>query len=121
VNVLTTWLLKRKLLAELQLLSDLMSHHSTLRFDQETKMKSALFGAAAVAAVALASPALAQPVIQDPGYCAQFYPNANCQNLGWGNPYSGGYWRNSNAMMRGYVWSAEPDDYRYHGGPKYND
>jgi hypothetical protein len=58
-------------------------------------MKFALIGAATVAAAAFATPALAQQVIEDPGYCAQFYPNANCQNLGAGNPYTnGGYWRN---------------------------
>jgi len=86
-------------------------------------MKLALIGAAAVAAAAFASPALAQAVIEDPGYCAQFYPNANCQNLGPGNPYTdGGYyrdWRNSNAMMSHQV--AAPNESRYHGGPKYND
>ena len=49
-------------------------------------MKLALIGAAAVAAAAFATPALAQAVVEDPGYCAQFYPNANCQNLGPGNP-----------------------------------
>jgi hypothetical protein len=53
-------------------------------------MKYALIGAAAVAAAVFATPALAQPVIEDPGYCAQFYPNANCQNLGPGNPYTSG-------------------------------
>jgi hypothetical protein len=58
-------------------------------------MKYALIGAAAVAAAAFATPAMAQAVISDPGYCAQFYPNANCQNEGPGNPYTnGGYWRN---------------------------
>ena len=58
-------------------------------------MKFALIGAALVAA-ASATPALAQAVISDPGYCAQFYPNANCENLGPGNPYTdGGYWRNN--------------------------
>jgi hypothetical protein len=63
--------------------------------NQETKMKYALIGAAAVVAAASATPALAQQVIEDPGYCAQFYPNANCQNLGPGNPYTdGGYFRN---------------------------
>jgi hypothetical protein len=66
-------------------------------------MKLALMGAAAVIASALVTPALAQAVIEDPGYCAQFYPNANCQNLGPGNPYTdGGYyrnnWRNSSAV-----------------------
>jgi hypothetical protein len=36
---------------------------------------------------ALAAPASAQPVVYDPGRCAQFYPNANCQNYGPGNPF----------------------------------
>jgi hypothetical protein len=107
----------------LQLPSDLTLHHPALPSNQEIKMKLALIGAAAVAAAAFATPALAQAVIEDPGYCAQFYPSANCQNLGPGNPYTdGGYWQNGNAMMPGYAMhSAEPDEYRYHGGPKYND
>lgn len=71
-------------------------------------MKLALIGAATVIAAAFATPALAQAVIEDPGYCAQFYPNANCQNLGAGNPYTdGGYWRNDwrngNASMERHV------------------
>jgi hypothetical protein len=54
--------------------------------------KSALLGAALLA-TALASPALAQAVVEDPGYCAQYYPNANCQNYGPGNPlYPGRGW-----------------------------
>ena len=52
-------------------------------------MKVALFAGALLAA-AVASPAPAQEVIYNPGYCAQFYPNANCQNKGPGNPYTGG-------------------------------
>ncbi|HEY2248998.1 MAG TPA: hypothetical protein VGH70_16265 [Bradyrhizobium sp.] len=47
-----------------------------------------LIGAAAILAVLGAAPALAQQVIQEPGYCAFFYPNANCQNKGPGNPYT---------------------------------
>jgi hypothetical protein len=86
-------------------------------------MKLALIGAAAIAAAAFATPALAQQVIEAPGYCAQFYPNANCQNLGAGNPYTdGGYyrdWRQGNVMMSHQA--AEPEAYRYHGGPKSND
>ena len=59
-------------------------------------MKFALIGAAALVTAASVTPALAQAVIEDPGYCAQFSPNANCQNLGPGNPYTdGGYYRNS--------------------------
>ena len=64
-----------------------------------------MLAAAAVFASALATPALAQQVIYNPGYCAQFYPNANCQNRGPGSPYSSSYyqrqayqdraWRNS--------------------------
>jgi hypothetical protein len=53
--------------------------------------KYALFGAALLATT-LVSHAHAEPVIEDPGYCAEFYPNANCRNLGPGNPYTdGGY------------------------------
>ena len=64
-------------------------------------MKYALIGAAAVVAAASVTPALAQQVIEDPGYCAQFYPNANCQNLGPGNPYTdGGYYRGNVTMIR---------------------
>jgi hypothetical protein len=42
---------------------------------------------------ALATPASAQHVIYNPGWCAQFYPNANCQNYGPGNPYTSYGWR----------------------------
>jgi hypothetical protein len=92
---------------------------------KETKMKFALIGISFAAAAAFASPALAQAVIEDPGHCAQFYPDANCQNLGPGNPYTdGGYyrgWQNGFAMMPNHARTkphryAEPD--RYRGGPK---
>ena len=46
-----------------------------------------LLGAVAVLSSLSATPVLAQAVIQEPGYCAFFYPNANCQNHGPGNPY----------------------------------
>jgi hypothetical protein len=55
--------------------------------------KSRILAAAAVLASTLAGPAMAQEVISNPGYCAQFYPNANCQNKGPGNPYTGSYQR----------------------------
>ena len=55
--------------------------------------RSAILGAAAILASALASPAVAQEVVYNPGYCAQFYPNANCQNRGPGSPYTGSYQR----------------------------
>jgi hypothetical protein len=34
----------------------------------------------------LAIPAMAQEVISKPGYCAQYHPDANCQNMGPVNP-----------------------------------
>jgi hypothetical protein len=53
-----------------------------------------LLGAAAVVlSSALATPVMAQQVVSNPGYCAQFYPNANCENTGPGNPYTGDYQR----------------------------
>jgi hypothetical protein len=56
--------------------------------------KSKTLAATAILASALAGPAMAQEVIYNPGYCAQFYPNANCQNRGPGSPYYGsGYQR----------------------------
>ena len=42
-----------------------------------------LFAAAILASV-VATPVLAQAVISEPGYWAQFYPTANCQDNGPG-------------------------------------
>jgi hypothetical protein len=47
---------------------------------------------------------MAQQVIYNPGYCAQFYPNANCQNRGPGSPYYGGSYQS-----RAYRDQAYPD------------
>jgi hypothetical protein len=101
-------------------------HVCGLTRNRRPKMKFALIGAAAIAAAAFVSPVLAQdvisnPVISGPSYCVQSYPNANCQNLGPGNPYvygayDGGDWRNALAMQ-----ALDNNAYRYHGGPKYND
>jgi len=57
--------------------------------------KLGLLGTAAIIlSSALAGPAMAQQVIDNPGRCAAVYPNANCKNLGPGNPYTGnGYQR----------------------------
>ena len=55
--------------------------------------KFALLSAVALVCVAAATPVKAQEVIYNPGYCAQFYPNANCQNKGPNNPYTGDYQR----------------------------
>jgi hypothetical protein len=58
-------------------------------------MKIVFIGAAFIATAALGAPAFAQHVIEEPGFCAQFYPNANCQNEGRGSPYGTGYYSNS--------------------------
>jgi hypothetical protein len=50
-----------------------------------------VMGAAAALAV-MTAPAMAQQVMGEPGYCAFYYPNANCQNKGPGNPYTGDAW-----------------------------
>jgi hypothetical protein len=78
-----------------------------------TKLK--LFGAAAlVASAALASPVMAQQVITNPGRCAQFYPDANCQNLGPGNPYTGNYQART-------AYRAPRDQYAYDTRNGWND
>jgi hypothetical protein len=46
-----------------------------------------LLGAVAILSSLSATQISAQAVISEPGYCAFFYPNANCQNKGPGNPY----------------------------------
>ena len=53
--------------------------------------KFALLGALALVSAMAATKVTAQEVIYNPGYCAQFYPNANCQNKGPNNPYTGDY------------------------------
>jgi hypothetical protein len=57
-----------------------------------------LLGAAAILSASLATPALAQQVISEPGYCALFYPNANCQNKGPGNPYTDSNYQRGHAQ-----------------------
>ena len=86
-------------------------------------MKFASIGAAALAATALVTPVKAQEVISNPGYCAQFYPNANCQNKGPGNPYTGDYqlrngWGSNTNWNNGWhdSWNDDPWD-RHHTAP----
>src|SRR6202165_143963 len=64
-----------------------------------------LLGAAAILSTAIATPALSQQVISEPGYCAFFYPNANCQNKGPGNPYTDPNARRGAAQNDG-MWSS---------------
>jgi hypothetical protein len=93
--------------------------------------KLGLLGASAVAlSSTLASPSMAQEVIYNPGYCAQFYPNANCENKGPGNPYTGDYqrrtvyrsnyggWSSNASRDNGWhdSWSDDRWDRRYDSG-----
>jgi hypothetical protein len=65
--------------------------------------KFGLLGAAAVVlSSALASPVMAQQVIYNPGRCSQYYPNANCQNIGPNNPYTGDYQRRTAYRSSGW-------------------
>ena len=64
-----------------------------------------LLGAVAVLSTAIAMPASAQPVISEPGYCAFFYPYANCQNKGPGNPYTDPNFRRG-AVQNDRAWSS---------------
>lgn len=66
-----------------------------------------LLGAATALAV-MTLPAIAQQVMGEPGYCAFFYPNANCQNKGPGNPYTGDAWLRLN-QGRPIAGSPQPD------------
>ena len=86
-------------------------------------MKLALLGVAALAVTALATPVQAQEVITNPGKCAQYYPDANCQNLGPGNPYTGGGytpaypngWRASpGGWQNGYAYMERPHGHHHH-------
>ena len=61
-----------------------------------------LFAAAILASV-VATPVLAQAVISEPGYCAFFYPTANCNNKGPGNPYTDPNWRREGGWSAGQV------------------
>lgn len=70
--------------------------------------KFALLGAAAVVlSSALAGPVMAQQVITDPAKCAAIYPNANCQNLGPGNPYTGNGYQRRAVYRNGAAWNRD--------------
>ena len=64
-----------------------------------------LLSAVAALSTAIATPASAQPVISEPGYCAFFYPNANCQNKGPGNPYTDPNYQRG-AVQQDRSWSS---------------
>ena len=62
-----------------------------------------LLGAAAILSSVIATPVPAQQVIYEPGYCAFFYPDANCQNKGPGNPYTDPNYQRG-AVQSGRSW-----------------
>ena len=58
-----------------------------------------LLAAVAVLSSAIPAPSRAQQAMSEPAYCAFYYPYANCQNKGPGNPYTDPNYR------RGPAWS----------------
>jgi hypothetical protein len=62
-------------------------------------------GAVAILTATSFTPAPAQQAIYEPGYCAFFYPNANCQNDGPGNPYTDPNYRRNVSQSSGQ-WSS---------------
>lgn len=63
-------------------------------------MNIKLLGATAIAATMLAGSAMAQAVVTNPGRCSAQFPNANCQNLGPGNPYTDSGYRHRRVSYR---------------------
>ena len=62
---------------------------------------SRFLGVMAVLSTVIVTPVATQPVMTEPGYCAFFYPNANCQNKGPGNPYTDP--NHQRSVNQGYV------------------
>ncbi|HWX57675.1 hypothetical protein [Bradyrhizobium sp.] len=60
-------------------------------------LRCTISGAAIALGLAMATPrpTAAQEVVAEPGNCAFFYPYANCQNKGPGNPDADPYFRRS--------------------------
>lgn len=63
-------------------------------------MNTKLLGATAIAATLVAGSAMAQAVVNNPGRCSAQFPNANCQNLGPGNPYTDSGYRRRRVSYR---------------------
>jgi hypothetical protein len=64
-----------------------------------------ILAAAAVLSAFGVTPAPAQQAMSEPAYCAFFYPNANCQNKGPGNPYTDPDYRRNGGLSSG-PWSS---------------
>ena len=69
---------------------------------------SRLLGVMAVLSTAIVTPVTAQPVMTEPGSCAFFYPNANCQNKGPGNPYTDPNYRRYGGQSSGSGSGSSP-------------
>jgi len=70
---------------------------------------------AALLAAAFAGQAHAQAVVEDPGYCAQYYPNSNCTNYGPGNPlYPGSFVPSGPGGPYPRTYAAVPGPYVVH-------
>jgi hypothetical protein len=69
---------------------------STCRILFKVLVPAAMLSATAV------TPLRAQQVMSEPAYCAFYYPNANCQNKGPGNPYTDPNYRANGGQSSGY-------------------
>jgi len=67
-----------------------------------------IMAAALVLSAVSATPAPAQQVMSEPAYCAFFYPSANCQNKGPGNPYTDPNYRANGGLGSGQWVNAPP-------------
>ena len=74
-------------------------------------MQFNLVGAVAIAATAFSTHVLPQADLEEPGYCAQFYQNANCQSPEPDNPYTDGIYYHDDPAQ-----TPVPDAHHYHGG-----
>jgi hypothetical protein len=84
-------------------------------------MKLVLMGAVAAIAATFATAALAQSVTEEAGRRAEVRSDANAPTPRSGNPL-GEDIRNQQSRDTTMPHDAdEPDQYRYHGGPKSND
>lgn len=76
------------------------------------KVIFALSGTALLIGVLSAGAVSAQEVIPNPGKCAQYYPSANCENYGPGNPYRGPQ-SYQQGWRHGYAWDRGPAHWRH--------
>ena len=73
-----------------------------------------LLAATAVLSV-ITGPATAQQVIYEPGYCAFFYPNANCQNKGPGNPYTDSNYQRNQIYQQNRIYQQSQNAAAWNG------